>query len=138
MNQVPGSAVHGERDAVSDSLNFSDKEFYCPCSDLSCSGKRAPHPALPLKLEVMRQLYGRPIAVNSGVRCPTHNKAVGGVPGSAHETGEAADLHCSGSRDRMSLVQACLKAGIRRVGIAKTFVHVDVSRKHDVDVIWLY
>lgn len=120
------------------SEHFADREFFCPCSDLSCSGKRAPHPALPLKLEVIRQLYGKPLYVNSGVRCPRHNEKVGGVPGSAHETGEAADLHCVLSGDRMELVRAAIKAGIRRIGIAKTFVHVDVSRKHDQDVVWLY
>ena len=120
------------------SENFAPSEFFCPCPDKDCSGKRAPHPALPLKLEVIRQIYGRPIAVNSGVRCPKHNRAVGGVAGSAHETGEAADLHCSGSRDRMSLIRAAITAGIRRIGIARTFVHVDVSRKHDQDVVWLY
>jgi len=118
--------------------NFADAEFYCPCPDSSCAGKRAPHPALPLKLEVIRQLLNRPVVVNSGVRCHAHNQAVGGVPGSAHETGEAADLHCSGSRDRMSLVQAATKAGIRRIGVARTFVHVDVSQKHPADVLWLY
>lgn len=118
--------------------NFSDKEFFCPCSDLSCSGKRPPHPALPLKLEVIRQMYGKPIFINSGVRCPKHNERVGGVAGSEHETGEGADLLVANSRDRMSIVQAAIKAGIRRIGIGKSFVHVGVSRKHPADVVWLY
>jgi hypothetical protein len=38
----------------------------------------------------------------------------------------------------MALVQAAVKAGVRRLGVARTFVHVDVSRKHDQDVLWLY
>ena len=119
------------------SENFSAAEFFCPCP-ARCVGKRDPHPSLPLKLEVVRQFVGRPLALNSGVRCPEHNLSVGGVPGSEHETGEGADIRISGSKERMDLVRAAIKAGIRRIGVAKTFVHVGVSRRHDQDVLWLY
>lgn len=115
-----------------------DHEYYCPCANPTCSGKRAPHPALDLKVEVIRQLTGRPVIVNSGVRCPEHNARVGGVEGSEHVTGEGADLQCMSSRDRMDLVRAAIKAGIRRVGVGRQFVHVGVSREHPQDVMWLY
>lgn len=39
----------------------------------------------------VRELYGKPIKVTSGYRCPTLNKAVGGSTSSAHLTGYAAD-----------------------------------------------
>jgi hypothetical protein len=120
------------------SEHFSDREFFCPCADSTCAGKRPPHPALPLKLEVIRQLYGRPVIVNSGVRCAPHNARVGGVAGSEHETGEGADLMTSSSTERMELIRAAVLAGIRRIGVGKTFVHIGVSRSHPQDVIWLY
>ncbi len=37
-------------------------------------------------------LYGKPIYISSGYRCPRLNKAVGGVAGSQHKTGQAADI----------------------------------------------
>ena len=46
-------------------------------------------------LEPMRIAYGKPITVTSGYRCEKLNKAVGGVNGSAHLRGDAADLTAS-------------------------------------------
>ena len=46
-------------------------------------------------LEPMRIAYGKPITVTSGYRCEKLNKAVGGVNGSAHMRGDAADLTAS-------------------------------------------
>ena len=45
-------------------------------------------------LEQIRSLLGYPIHVNSGFRCVELNKAVGGVPDSAHLSGFAADIVC--------------------------------------------
>jgi len=38
-------------------------------------------------LDPIREKWGGPITVNSGYRCPTLNKAVGGVPTSQHVRG---------------------------------------------------
>lgn len=43
-------------------------------------------------LDPLRELYGQPVYVNSGYRCPELNKAVGGVENSYHVSGCAADL----------------------------------------------
>ena len=43
-------------------------------------------------LDPVRELYGKPITVTSGFRCPMLNQAVGGVNSSQHVKGEAADL----------------------------------------------
>lgn len=43
-------------------------------------------------LDPLREIYGKPIYVSSGYRCPKLNKAVGGVSNSQHLKGEAADL----------------------------------------------
>lgn len=49
-------------------------------------------------LDPARQMFGKPIKVNSGFRCPVHNKAVGGVANSQHVKGEAADIAPADSR----------------------------------------
>lgn len=43
-------------------------------------------------LDPLRAAYGRPITVNSGYRSNALNKLVGGVNGSQHLTGMAADI----------------------------------------------
>ncbi|WP_298063849.1 D-Ala-D-Ala carboxypeptidase family metallohydrolase [uncultured Rikenella sp.] len=43
-------------------------------------------------LDPIRTVWGAPIVVNSGYRCPALNAAVGGVPTSQHLRGEAADI----------------------------------------------
>ena len=59
-----------------------------------------PSPAIKVKLislinnllDPIREAWDGPISVNSGYRCPVLNKAVGGVPTSQHQKGEAADI----------------------------------------------
>ena len=43
-------------------------------------------------LDPLRELYGRPIHVTSGYRCPKLNRLVGGAPNSQHMRGEASDI----------------------------------------------
>lgn len=49
-------------------------------------------------LDPLRELYGKPITVNSGYRCPAVNKAVGGSATSDHVKGFAADI-TAGSKE---------------------------------------
>lgn len=44
-------------------------------------------------LDPLRRLYGKPIIITSGYRCPELNKKVGGVANSWHTQGNAADIH---------------------------------------------
>ena len=43
-------------------------------------------------LDPLRELYGKPIKVNSGYRSPLVNKTIGGVATSEHVKGQAADI----------------------------------------------
>lgn len=49
-------------------------------------------------LAPLRAIYGKPITVNSGYRCPELNKAVGGSATSDHVKGFAADI-TAGSKE---------------------------------------
>ena len=76
--------------------------------------------------------------INSGYRTEEWNKKVGGRVGSSHTKGLAADIQAIGSRDRGLIVKSLLDVGINRIGIAKTFIHCDVDKSKDDNVIWLY
>ena len=45
-------------------------------------------------LQPLRDYMGAPVIINSGYRSPELNKKVGGVNGSQHVKGEAADIRC--------------------------------------------
>ena len=54
-------------------------------------------------LDPLREMYGKPITVNSGFRCPALNKAVKGSATSQHMTGQAADID-TGDRQQNKLL----------------------------------
>ena len=89
-------------------------------------------------LDEARHKAGIPFVITSGYRCPSHNRAVGGVANSAHTKGLAADIACSDSRTRGYIIGALFEAGFNRIGIHEHFIHVDDDPSKDADVVWLY
>ena len=113
---------------------FSLSEFDSP--DEVGSGAKMSRGFL-LTLDKIRADYGKPLRVNSGYRSVKHNALVGGRVGSSHLKGLAIDFHCNNSADRTLLLAAIYKAGIVRVGIAKTFIHIDIDNNKGA-ACWLY
>lgn len=86
---------------------------------------------------------GRSMSSNSGYRCPDCNRAVGGAQNSAHIRGQAFDINCDSDKDRAELIEAVifLRPMDFRIGIAKTFVHIDTGRAEDgynSPRLWVY
>lgn len=54
-------------------------------------------------LDPIRQMWGKPIIVNSGFRCIKLNKAVGGAKNSEHMSGCAADITTGNKADNKKL-----------------------------------
>ena len=79
----------------------------------------------------------RSITINSGVRCEHHNYYIAATPTSSHIDGWAADLGYTGSAARYELLNAAFQV-FDRIGIAKTFIHVDVDATKTAGVVWLY
>lgn len=83
--------------------NFDMSEFACRCCGrLPPSARKNIEALVTEVLEPVRQELGRAVSVNSGYRCPGHNAAVGGVPGSLHLSGEAADLQAGGGTEALA------------------------------------
>ena len=70
---------------------FSESEFNCKCGKCE-RPKNVPSDELIEILTEIREHYGKPLIINSGYRCPTHNKKVGGSVNSQHTKGSAVDL----------------------------------------------
>ena len=85
---------------------FSMNEFECHCGCRMPDNARANIVALVEQvLDPARERYGKPICVNSGYRCARHNAAVGGVVGSQHMRGEAADICCSDNERLAKIIE---------------------------------
>ena len=87
---------------------------------------------------ILNSLCDIPFRITSGYRSEDHNRKVGGVLGSSHTKGLAADIACTNSAARHIIVTALLKVGLNRIGIADTFIHVDRDPSKVANVIWTY
>jgi|TARA_R110002050_G_scaffold50785_3_gene117288 uncharacterized protein YcbK (DUF882 family) len=114
---------------------FKLSEFDSP--DEVGSGKKMDSKFLE-KLDYARHNSQIPFKINSGYRTQEWNMKVGGRFGSSHKKGLAADIGYTGSRERYLILSALMQVGINRFGIAKGFIHCDVDKAKDPDVIWLY
>jgi len=105
--------------------NFSRAEFACQ----DHCGYDAISLDLVNRLQVARRLAGIPIKINSGCRCQARNSdpTVGGLPNSAHLTGLAADLACRNSHTRYLLLLGLYSAGIERIKLYSSWIHVDID-----------
>lgn len=63
-------------------------------------------------LDPIRRMWGKPIIVNSGYRCPKLNAAVGGSATSQHMKGEAADITAGGPTENKELFDMIAQSAI--------------------------
>ena len=91
------------------------------------------------RLDTARGIAGIPFKINSAYRTENHNdNIIKATPTSSHKKGLAVDIGYYGSRERYLILNALMQVGFNRFGIAKTFIHCDVDKSKDPDVIWLY
>lgn len=76
------------------------------------------------------------IVATSGLRSPTENSSVGGVPTSSHLKGLAIDLNCPDSKTRFKIVFSALIAGFKRIGIGKNHIHLDIDETKPFPIIF--
>lgn len=114
--------------------HFGRTEFECPCG---CPDQKIAV-NLVAKLEEVRAALGEPIRVTSGYRCRAYQEDLArrgyetakGI--SQHELGNAADI----TTDAMASLQALVVKRFKAVGVARTFIHVDL--REDTTRRWFY
>lgn len=114
---------------------FKKHEFECKCR--FCDLDVVMDKRLLVALDRMRRRFGKPIVINSGIRCPDHNADEGGVKNSSHLTGKASDIKVESDRDRFKLIGLAIEMGIPRIGIGIGYLHLDVDTSKNYPRIWL-
>ena len=114
---------------------FSESEFRA-CTP-SCSLQDMNQEFMD-KLDKARESAGIPFVLNSAFRSPAWEKAHGRTGTGAHPHRCAVDIRCHSYQNRFIIIVALLRVGFRRIGIGKTYIHVDDDTTKTQDVIWDY
>lgn len=112
--------------------------LYFKTEDFDCqeTGENAVNPALIRRLDELRSAVGRPLYVTSGYRSPRHSiEAKKSKPGT-HAQGIACDIAVANGVERRQLVKQAFYLNFTGIGVAKTFVHVDIRKTEPV--LWVY
>lgn len=90
-------------------------------------------------LDKMRGECGFPWVLQSGYRTQQENDTLtDSVSDSAHVSRLAADIACTDNAKRDKIVNVAKANGVKRIGIGKTFVHLDVDPSKPQNVMWHY
>lgn len=106
--------------------NFKRKEFACKDG----CGLDTVKQELVEVLQDVRDHFDKPVVINSGLRCKTHNARVGGAPKSQHLLGTAADICIAGVTPKEVYDYLDGKyPDTYGIGLYKTFTHIDIRNK---------
>lgn len=122
-----------------ESKYFDRAEMACKCG----CGTYNVSEVLLERLDVLRDAMQRPLIVESGCRCIDHNRAERGKENSAHITMigrscRAVDIVAGTGREKFYLLMEALKLGFERIGIGRTFIHLDVADDLPRPNVWTY
>jgi uncharacterized protein YcbK (DUF882 family) len=120
--------------------NFKKEDFAC-----SHCGENLIDDDFIDKLQRLRNVFGFPLPVNSGYRCPAHNSAVSSTgPNGPHTTGRAVDLGVERLKAFMVVSLAMASGeftgfGVKQHGSSR-FIHLDDLQQpaHPRPNIWSY
>lgn len=117
---------------------LTDQELACKC----CGKVKFDNNSKEKHEKLIYFLSWHP-GISSACRCLNHNKEIGSKDTSAHVftveiNSTGIDYKIKNSWERYEVVAAAIKAGFRRIGVAKTFVHVDDQPDKPKPLIWLY
>jgi uncharacterized protein YcbK (DUF882 family) len=120
--------------------NFRRKELECKCG----CGQVINDELFLYNLQRLRDLYGEPITISSGFRCPEYNAKVSPRTGAAGpHTIAAVDIPVYGHR-AYRMLEIAFKLGFRGIGINQKgeinqrYIHLDMMISDFRPRVWSY
>ncbi|MEM6943980.1 MAG: D-Ala-D-Ala carboxypeptidase family metallohydrolase [Pseudomonadota bacterium] len=97
-------------------------------AEMACrgTGMMKINPEAMDKLQLLRDVLGKPLIVNSAYRSPEHNARIGGAPKSKHMEGIAFDISMA-NHDPHIFQQRATEVGFQAIGTYpnSNFIHID-------------
>ena len=110
---------------------FSIEEFNCQQTGENEMVEEFIH-----RLDELREACGFPFKITSGYRSPSHSIEARKAKPGTHAQGIACDIAVSGGAQRHTIIKEAMRLGFTGIGVAKTFVHVDI--RDTTAVAWQY
>ncbi len=110
---------------------FTKDEFACQCGGKYCNGYPEDIDMDMVRIaDEIRHRIGKPIPINSGLRCEKHNARVGGVSNSQHRYGTAADLGkpAGVTPAKMAEIAETIMGNTGGIGVYPWGVHIDTRK----------
>ena len=111
--------------------HFKKEEMTCKCG---CGLNNTDLRLMQILENIRSNFGGRPTIITSGCRCSKHNAEVGGVQGSRHVLGKAADFYIQGvsTSDLLNHCQNLVNQGVLRYTYTNSssmngVVHIDCN-----------
>lgn len=123
---------------------FTPDEMKCKCGQCGSTGLEM-SPVLMQKLDMLRSLFGAPLTIASGYRCPAYNQKVSttGEKG-PHTTGKAVDILID-RKAAYTLLGLAIRVGFSGFGFKQNgltrFIHFDIlteAEGYPRPTIWTY
>ena len=111
---------------------FNIKEFDC-----QETGENKMKDEFIERLDKLREACDFPFAITSGYRSSYHSLEKTKAKAGTHAQGIAADIKVSNGLERRKIVEKAIELGFNGIGVARSFVHVDI-RETDKPVMWCY
>lgn len=112
---------------------FEREEFLC-----KHTGKEQMQEELLDALYLVRKTLDQKMIITSGYRDPTHPIEAAKQKAGEHAMGLAVDIATPNSKYRYDLIDVAFCCGFNRIGIAKSFTHLGMSKELPQCVIWTY
>lgn len=111
---------------------------YFKLSDFDCqeTGNNEMSEEFLEKLDDLRHECGFPFIITSGYRDPSHSIEARKAKAGTHARGIASDIRINNGNEAYDIIKNAQSMGFTGIGLAKSFVHVDI--RQGMPVIWSY
>lgn len=90
------------------------------------------------RIILAQRMCGEQFTITSAYRSQGYERSKGRKGSSSHCKGLAVDVSAVNSHLRFKIVAGCILAGFPRLGIGKTFIHIDIDETKPHPIIFHY